>query len=73
MNRVLGRCLALNIFRVVFVKDARRNNVASLSYIKVGNIIGTLNLKSGYIHNTFPTDSLKCMNRRVMSCLSPRS
>lgn len=45
MNRVLGRCLALNIFRAVFVKDARRNNAVSLSYIKVGNVIGTLKIK----------------------------
>lgn len=73
MNRVLERRLTLNIFRVVFVKDAGRNNAVSQSYIKVGNLIGTLKMKSGYIHDTFPTDSLKCMNRRAVSCLSPRS
>lgn len=45
MSRVLERRLTLNIFRVVFVKDAGRNNAVSPSYIEVGNLIGTLKMK----------------------------
>lgn len=45
MDHVLERRLTLNIFRAVFVKDARRNNTVSPSYIKVGDLIGTLKIK----------------------------